>query len=682
MYITYYRFIYDNELNQRVEIEVKKKDGDPDRVAQEYAVTSVQINAVSPNNKPDDWIVSKELIVSFDIRDVDLDYWDDLVNAAHDDWRVDAMVDDHYFFNGFVFPDEGKSPLHDRPYDATIRATDGLGLLKQVPLKNYQGNDFVGITRLIDIVAGALTQTKLGLQIKVYDDVYENSFFRRDTNLKWDMWSQTKIHARTFETDPGKFTDCFSALEKLLSETHKIFQHDATFLIIRRRLIQYRPYLNYYTLYSPDAAGAVGFEDTSNYVEVGRDNLIYPWEDVMKSATFAVKSVKTQYSYDFPVNLIANQKIQSLGSFIAPLSGIGYAAWQLVGWAQYHKYVAGPNGPSTPINNKLAYIRTETNPYGFETARYFVLPFDPASQNGPQTRNYLLNLNNDAYVEAGDKLSISVDWRVRDHQTGPYQIFFMQVLLLRMGGNPAVMNDWYSLDSTGKWSNSGDVDSIAGFYQGSGDITQWQSGGPEDSTAPVSGSIFITLGSGGVANTNEIHFKGLNITYTGFQTADPNNPLKGDYWERSQNAVYLDKIESEVYISDSSRRAAKGALFRADGINLTGQWYRFGLTENRQYKEITNLEQFNSSYRRYYKIEGTFTSLQYEAENNRGVLFPLSFHQRYYFVQLDKYFALVPPLKLDLITGNFSGNFQEVSGPDFPNDGHQEGDSYSLNYIF
>src|SRR6478735_3424731 len=119
-YETKYRIQFTNEQYQQIDIYLMKKDASPGGV-QFYAATSVLMNVTSPSNRIDDWIFTRELEISFDMRPEDVDYWPDFVDAEQDTWRVQVLIDNnHRLFDGYVLPDEGLSPLYDRPYDATI----------------------------------------------------------------------------------------------------------------------------------------------------------------------------------------------------------------------------------------------------------------------------------------------------------------------------------------------------------------------------------------------------------------------------------------------------------------------------------------------------------------------------------------------------------------------------------
>lgn len=670
----------------RMELMIYRKDIEPAQVVELTVRTIFEESGMDGSESKFDTIISKKLLVTFfakyGVSDIT---GETFLTDYYDEWKVELYCETINVFTGFIEPSGGNYPFKDKGYDVTIACTDGLGLLKGLPLTDINDNEYSGRHTLISYIAGCLAKTGLDLQIQTFCSLFHTTMYSRTNGLGYDMFSQARLHHRTFLKNVNEFDDCYTVLQKILFG-FSLYQWNGRWVISYRGELQgsIGP-TNYYCIYTHEGVLYTGGQDLGTQISVGKNQGVEPVRaDQIVGYNFPLRSVKTEYIYEVPDNLVNNQRLQDFGDFISPLSTSESRAWQLVGWAQFHKYAAGVNGPETPISNKLSYIRQEVNAYNYELDRYMVLPHDPASQFGPQVRNYIRNLNDDFFVEKGDKLKITVDLRLANAQADA-DLFYMMVLLLVAGGNPGDPADWRTLREDGNWSGSGaSLNYTAGRLNTVGqdvDITQWQTDGPEETTIPLSGSLFICLGTGGVANGNEIHFKNITIDHSSYSAQDQRNSIKGDYWQTEQNKPILESRTDRVYISDSSRRIHKGALFTPDGSLLTTPtWYRYGEYESKHYKELINLAVYRHNYRRFKRITGTFRGVLVGSENNPTGFYPLCFHKHFRFVDdSPRLYVLVPPLRIDYVQGLFEGIFVEAFNS---GDYSQSGDKHEFKYNF
>src|SRR5215207_7693931 len=421
-YETYYRITIDNDLWQGVEILLQKKDGISGTTIQDYAAENITLTRNSQTVGKYSNIVGTELVIQFDIRDTDNNYWDDFITAEWDTWKCIASVDTFYMFHGFVMPDEGAVPFQDRPYSASIRATDGLGLLKQYLLKNLDDTDFEGEYSIIRYIAACLKKTGLELNIRVYDDFYNADFLTRSTDLKWDMVSQTYLDYRTFQKDAVTFLNCYEALELICKRTFKVFYQNGEWFIVRLGLYQFSASANYYTLYAYDLSTAVGHEETGTYASVGKNEIIYAInEDQIKTVKFAYKTVKTTFNYNIWPELPKNNKFER-GTLILPYSGPNYQSYTIDDWV-FGGFTGGADTSALPnlnANTKLAYRLSTDNAYGIEIDRNVILEQTTTDLNSV--------LRSDGIpVIAGDKISVSFDRRLSYSGTGNSQVAMMWV---------------------------------------------------------------------------------------------------------------------------------------------------------------------------------------------------------------------------------------------------------------
>lgn len=671
-----YKLPFKNQLGESIEILFSQKDGpvvEPEVLKGEFPALALEYNGESSKY---DCILS--LSATINILATVGSGIDNLTftQSTYEEWIVTATQDGTFIFQGFLIPENGGIRLKDKPYTITVKATDGLGLLKNFPLTDVVGNPFVGRNSLISIISGALQKNLLSLQVRVYCNIYESSMSDRAVAIHHDMTNQAKLHHRTFLKDDGEFVSCYEALEIILKGHFRLY-YDAGLWVIYR-IPEYAWVTNvHYTDYD-GGVPQFGYEEDTTPVLVGINRqLRLVTADAIISNEIAIKTAKHTYEYIIPTDLVNNQKLTKLGDVIAPLGGIGYAAYELVGWTQKSGTLAGAGMfPVTAVN---AYIKTETNIYGVETDRYYVVEHDPATSAYPLD-NFIINDNDDFFVEKGDHLGVSVETRMKNGQSPPPDTHeCLLVAILKDGAGGGSISDWYTLNPNGHWATNGA--NMNRDISGSIDETEWETISVDsEGVIPFGGRVFIWLGTGGVDNSNEAHFRNLTLNYLP-SVRGSLATVKGDYWTRSQTDLFIDTREEEVFISDAPKRIIKGGLWEETGeVLTTPTWYRYGTTEQRHYKELVNMGFFAHHYRRYLSIEGTVKGLK---ADNGTTQVPLSLSKRYYFeddAAIQRNFILVPPLTMDVARGWFKGKFIEVYRDD--DDVNEAGDSSLFNYTF
>ena len=676
-YVEQYTANFKNEQGQEVNVSFALNGGSVVAV-QNYRVTALTISAASDEQDSYACIISRELTISLWTEDGDGISWETFVTSQHNDWKVTVTVDGETFFIGFVTPEEGSAPFQDKPYEITIKATDGLGLLKGNDLTQVNESRFKGFYTLIQYISGALKKTELDLPIRIYSSIFHTSMLNKGDSLDNDIFQEVELNARTFLRDANGFESCYDSLKILLDGWCNIEQYDGRWQVFVLSERQYLAGSLYYVDYDSDGVLIGGAIDSETYAKVGKNELVYPINETqIISSKFANREVKHIFNYVIPTDLVNNQSLQQLGSFISGLSGSGYSAYNLVDWEQYS---GDPNGLSVYGGTKNAYIKLELDAFGTQSDRYYVIEADTgvATALGHEIRNE----NIDFFGDAGDTFTISITARCKFDQGGSDPIFYGKLALLRDGFPGTAASDWYTLNPSGSWVNN----PFANFAQTSEteDLSQWATF-TTDATVPANGTFFLFLGSGNVDNLNEVHVKDIKIDYVPYLRG-ARFSVKGDYHLRSLNNKNPDKFDKTVLVSDSPKRLIKGSTFWTNGsgtrVLLSGSWYRWPDSTNiYNFKELANLGKFNQSYRRFYRIEGDFTSLFY-TDSFDTIRKPLGFHKKYRFTDMtpNRDFVLVAPLEMDLVTGNFRGVFQEVYKDSA--DGTSNGDVDKFDYIF
>lgn len=689
-----------NCLNESMYIELYKKDVVPDDVTTLLA-NSFSVNYPTGEGDKFDPIISCEAKLSITLYPENDQEFDDFIVTSPDEWKIIAYDDQQVVFVGFLTPGEGRSEFQDKPYDITLSAVDGLGLLKGVPLTKDDSTNFTGVNLIIDYVIAILNKTGLGLNLRLFSNIVEGTMQDRTQNTQADTFNQTGLHARTFLSNPLTFSSCYVCLERLLSEYFTLYQWHGKWVILRIGELQENVGAKiWHTEYN--SAGVIVEANQNMYdpAAVGRDRMIHPVDiSQFVSSNFAVKSSRYTYNYSVWPELPTNNKFER-GTIISNSNGPVYeqdengddTATQIGTFQDYFiddwtfgTFAAGPSA----ISNLPAlaagidfpgWRRSSSNIYGVEFNREVMIEKSTTQTQVLQSQVIPVN--------AGDRLGITFDFKMSFNFNAQLNIAAVQVYVIpNSGGAPYWWRDGAGL--TNQWRRNGaTAEAIFVSYFDATDKTKiYKSTSLESQPIPVDGTAYIQLLNvmdDGL--TNQVYFRNFSFTYIPF-IAGGYIQIKADYTQTSQNANYKDTIDEEVFISDSPKKVFQGALYRENLTDLTTPtWHRYSVAETLHFKEIGELARFNNNYRRMWKIDGQFDGLKFTPANNALVIEPLSFHRQFSFPDSSKlsghYFVLVPPLTINYSEGRADMNFIEVL-QDGSQDGNSAGDSHiPLQYIF
>lgn len=591
------------------------------------------------------------------------------------EWLVFINIDTVPVFRGFITNDVEPYVLKDKPYDIVITCTDGLGLIKNDPLTDIAGDQFNGRHFLIEYLAGALKKTGLDLNIRLCLNVYNNGQDDRFDAGSPDTFTQTMQHYKTYEKDVNSFYDCYESLERLLSGFGCVcFQYMGMWVVSSRAELQDSSGpAQYYSDYDSDGVFISATYDLNGVQVIGKNlGIISVNLEQFVSYQPAIKSAVTRFKYRIPPNLVNNQRLQNLGSFISPLSGIGYAAWQLFGWG---KYQGDPNTLTPYAGAANAYIKTEFDSFAVESDRYYVIESDTgvATALGVEIRND----NDDFFVDAGDKCIFSQTSRLNADQGGSDPIFLGRIALLISGMSGSSSAHWWTLNPGGGWVNN----PFANFAQTNESVNTslWETYTTEADVFPANGTLYWFLGSGGVDGGGMAHHKDLDITMTLYVKGSILD-VDGDYWATAQNRAIKEKIDEEVFTSDGPKRILPGATWKSTTELTDPDWYRLGFSESEHLKELTNLGRYRHQYRAQKRIEGQFKGVMCQPTGAPTIQLPLGFHRGFLINDVDGEFVLVPPLTIDYVQGLWRGTL--IHSFLSTDDVAQTGDTHAFNYEF
>jgi hypothetical protein len=705
-YIHYHNLIFNNPIAGEVIIRMYKKDGDPDWQVTDLVCTNASRQFMNGDGQKFDTIIASELVFGFYLNKNSPYTYDDFLVSFHDEWKVELYNEQQIEFIGWLIPDEGDSEFRDLPYDVQLRATDGLGFLKNDSLSDDAGNAFTSVTTLLDYIVGALVKTRLQLNIRTYCSIYESSMNDRLDNIRNDMFNQAKLDYRTFQGSDNSPVDCYSALEKILKEGFNIYQWFGRWVITRIGEMQTNegPKI-YYTEYDWNGvdidANLEGFDPAI----VARNQTLHPINaDQHISSMFAIKQAKHNYNYNSFSELPKNNKFERGTVFetgnaeddedfdndgdTTEIIGT-YKKYTINDWEQGIIDQFDIPHP-TIFPTALKYYRYSVfNQFGVEIDRRIAADtFDP-----PGTDQFILR-SEPIPVKKGGKIRINLQKRfTNDFSTSGITFTVAAfVYIVKSDGSTGVglVNVQGGVaTNTGTWypMNTNITSQLVIDYGPNQNTEEWNTLTVESLAIPFDGTLYYALRSNGPSsNTGPLqYYKDISLEYFPY-VAGGYVPVKGDSWLTSQNLDYKDQVNEEVFISDSPERIFQGAILRNDGLTLTDKsWYRQNKIEAREFKELINLARYNAAYRRMKRITGTFGGTTWHPLNGNTGYEPLSFHRHFKFIDdpslLTKCFVIVPPLIISYSSGEIKATFVEAYDSS-TNDGNVEGDQHSFTYNF
>lgn len=696
-YHRHHTVTFNNTLNEGLFIELYKKDVEPE---EETALLATGFKCAYQKGDGDkfDSILSLEATLTLWLQDADSVEFDDFIVTFPDEWKVIAYNDDQIVFIGFLTPGQGKSEFQDKPYEVTLSATDGLGLLKAIPLTNNAGERFLEVNLFIDYVLAILKKTDLGLDIRVYSNITEESMQDRSLNEEADTFNQSGLHARTFLKDSIEFYDCYKALEIILTEYFSLYQWNGKWVILRIGEMQENPGAKiWYTEYDSDGNITSAAQSNENAAAVGRDHEVHPTSlDQSIGSEFAVKSVRYSYDYvpwpELPTN--NNFERGAMRSETVNDDGTTTRIYDIDDW-DFGGFLFGGDIADLPaLDTSLldgtsdAYKKIVFNQYGVELSREIYV----GGENSGTNRNKVLQ-SDPVPVNEGDKVEITFDFKKTFDADGNFQ--FAAVYIKPDAGTwPA--NRWTlennnSTEQDGGplfWRPANITFNILGrhYLNGVENVGEWHTVTLDVPSIPATGQMYFWFWAGNPGADNFSVYRNFKFTYRPF-VGGGYLQVRGDYAQTEQDTGLKDRIELDVFVSDSLKKVLKGAIYRADLQSLTTPtWHRFNVSESRHFKELGEIVRFNNTYRRMWNIGGSFDGVKYKPVDNPLIIEPLSFHRHFTFPDTGKldgrYFMLVPPLNIDYVDGSAGLNFVEVLHEGSA-DGNELGDTHTpLKYIF
>lgn len=618
-------------------------------------------------------------------------------------------------FQGFLVVQNNSQPFLDPPFTLSLKALDGLGLLKNVDMIDTTGALYAGVLSIEDWIGNILYKTGQSLNLRGYFPFFpalgsETMPPLQQVFLNAQAWLIGEI---TTTTDPSvdvfasEAVDAYTALTSICTACRaRIFQEDGVW-----NFVCLGSYIDQGGMYYNESTGVltagiyhmtpVAVGNGLNYdVPVGSDQIVHPAnDDTTLSLLIATKWVKLNYTYNQSFNKICNQNFVQgdpdpvhngtisstiVDPTIKPVVTLNYKAYQPFCWNIFAGTFAGGGTapfPETPPTG-YQYIRDVQDIYGYSLVRYLVI----------QSVVPVVHARSSTFlIDQGDLLTVNLDFRTYS-DLGTVGLAPLIICLQGDDGSHWALGSFGTSDTVGtRWiavdANYQTLSVTPGIYHSytTGDPTSDWVTYTADKNAigglnkvPVSGKAFIVLE--GLPSATESWYKNITATIAPFLQGSYAQ-LKGDFNFLSSNLNIKQTLSQDINISDSPKRYFQGALVDANNNLIPPTWHRRSFAESKRFTQLMGQIAYNNLNRILNKIEGTMRGLTWVDASLTTK--QTGFLNRYYFTDHPtptKKFVLTS-FEKDYTTGQGRHVFIEILA-DQNDTGWQDPDTYVFQYLF
>lgn len=528
-------------------------------------------------------------------------------------WYVEYLVNNQIKFIGFLSISDLDQTFMPDPNVINLVATDGLGFLSDIPIKDFDGVNPTNENKIMDFIAWSLRKTGLELPIVVCMNIRERfaTPLVSDDTGDGHFYKWCYLDAKTFEKEIGESEDCRTVLEKIFGEMCSLYQDNGEWFIMRKDEMDFnRPYY----LFKFDFQGNFIEKSEENFEKnIGVDLPLSWMEDALVLLERAYRLLELTYNYVYPKEIPCNREFER-GDFIDDLADETIDG-QVYNVKKYETecWTIGRYSSTTPETVGATSSTTYIKKYfqnGYEKMRFVVVE-NAESETNPYT--YLRS--EPIYLTKSDKGEASLDFKYSTPPAGNDHTVAGFVFLGDSGTT-------YILNSiNGYW-----IASVANSFFGTETFTypsaeskaEFNGQSYNIAPAPEDGKLYIFL-SASYASGSDLYYNNLQLTIYPF--------INGSYTvytgqrhsaEQAINTVAL--RQTEVFMSDSPRRAIRGSLLKenAGDYSLANEFYDASLFPNadftdddiRPFGEIQLFDVWNQINRLMRRFDGVIDGLE------------------------------------------------------------------------
>ena len=510
----------------------------------------------------------------------------DFLTTSDTQYKVLIYINSTLEWAGWLDNDILREPFLDTPEQIELSASDGLSLLKSIPLANLSDAQVWGIDRVKNFIAFALDKTELSLSWYSFINMYPAGADQRGVNADYDAFYYAYILSHTFLEGPREFNDCYTVLSKIMQAFGCTLQQSrGAWYIVQTNdrlagdldaTIRNSSGTATGTVLNQNFTFDIGLQETCKLINA---DALMSWEKAFKESVI-------KYGFLQPPIYFRNWDLLT-GTFRALLSTSTRQVYDLDDWGTLESVLIS----NYQISDE-GYIGVEyDSATNAELTRYILFYEDATQFNdfGKTTTIYPVN--------KFDKINLSFSRREKN------QGFFTSNALACFVKLTAG-STYYTLNSTGQWiSNATRALSIA--YGTGNDRRFWQDFSIQSEPIPENGIITITFTSLGssLTSNNEVHFKDISFSIVNYF----NEMLTVDgYQHKNEQAATLkNKYDNQIYIANSPNVSVQGAIMTAT-YGGVGNWKYYTANDNTsvEFSKYIARCYWRTMYRNFIRMEG------------------------------------------------------------------------------
>lgn len=560
-----------------------------------------------------------------------------------------------FYWTGYLLQDDFQEDWVDNKHIITLRATEGLGLLKTVQLDNGSGAELRGNFSVLDLIQYASSNTVPNWNdFSVINNLYQEDM---DISLPEPSIDQCFVDANTFSVGDGEYEDKYTVLEKI----NRAFN---------QTLLQYKGAWHIYRIEEAFAPlnmklpmrsfSATGFPNqwVASFqrfdLDIGVNEEIVPIApNMIRFIQRPTKVDRINYIYNYPTELVPNQN-WSRGTLL--VDGGSYKTYSVNNWSAKKGYRETPS-PST-VN---AWRKDTIDTYGNVTDSYIYLE----NESTLTPFNYNWWQSEDIKVNKGDVLDISFSWKWNESglMNSPIPTFNVAQILYKAGSIPerraGLMDD-------GTWKvYPGDWDSLSYGNQAFLTIkpdasTLDENGWTQKSVLSkpiIKDGIIRVLLTNSVGQIYDAVWQQLTIRLQGSLNGLTTSNIGGQYEKYTKTADIKQNFEDEIYLDNSPNYNFMGALYNSSSALLTPVWYRTRYQDEEFGFKKQNLIAHWQNNRLYKnKIDATFFGLKKDSTSPVGLMSILRFVND----DSDKLYAIANMKEIDFQNATWSATLAQI----------------------
>lgn len=558
------------------------------------------------------------------------------------------------YWIGWVLQDNFQEVWQDTYHILTIKASDGIGKLADVPLTDNSGNELIGTYTPYQFIQYAMYKTpQTFINSRIINNLFNTSMTSGANYMPLD---QCYLDAKTFQKEVENYDDSLTVVNKINSAFNQtVFFYKNRWHIVRLE-----------ELYASTLTNLVGFTNSLS----GRTSFTKRF-DAEVSSTSSIKQISAEmlryivrktkkdtisFNYNEFNEVLCNESF-SRGALTSSSSSL--IQFQLDQWLREYGAIGSPTNATTGFGRNEEY---DTN--GQLTDNYAYV--DSQLSTLCWLRSCSIN------VLTSEKFKLTFEHK---YQVGFSGTAVQPVAIVMFYGT----TNNYTLDDDGSWNLSNstfttNIKELQIYYNGTTGLipTDYQTLSIDAAPFPEDGYINLLLlaPDSSLAGTNSKRFNSLKVEIVNPFNGYNSKSITGIQSIFTKTADIRNEFEEEIFADDAFSRIYKGTLLESDQITPTNQtWFRDRFsTESFGFRHQNDIAHWEHNRFNRNKIDCNFYGLTWD---DGGTTEPIGLINTIVFPDDDakKVYGILNLKEIDFSNSTWSATLIELFDEDKDQDG-------------